>query len=216
MIIFWLIIALMTCVASSILVLPLLQQRASKTIWLCIGLLVILSLSLYWKLGASQKVAELQHQQIMSKEIQKLGSLANVIATLKQQVALHPAAEGFSLLGRLYLKTQAFQEAADAFLKANQLQPDQPAVLIGYAESSYFLQQRVLTAQAKQFLNRALQLQPKQPDALNLLAMDAYQRGDYAGAIKAWEQVLPQLEEGTEMQQKLLQMIGMAEKKLKN
>jgi len=244
MTIFWLAIIVITLIAISFLVVPLLlcsldKRSASReleatihaptqrinpsyryaTILVLVISLPLLSITLYLKLGASEQVAEQQQTAEKNKtidtEIKKLGSLQNIILTLKQKVMANPDSQGWSLLGRLYLKNQQFKEASDAFAQANQLAPHQPDILVAYAESLYFANQLVLTPKAKRLLEQALQLQPAQPNAINLLGMDAYQRGDYAVAVTQWEQLLPQLQQGSEEQQKLLQMIAEAQKKAK-
>lgn len=258
MIIFWLMIALMTLVAMSFLVVSLFKQytkslpskntsqsyglieealdtrpifnsrhpkefisNATKhgyaVILILLLCLPLLAISLYLKLGASEQITEQQQaaqkDMLIDAEIKKLGSLQNIILTLKQKITENPDAKGWALLARLYLKNQQFKEASDAFAQANQLAPHQVEILVGYAESLYFWHKLVLTTQAKQLLVEALQIQPNQPDALNLLGMDAYQRGSYATAISYWEKLLSQLQQGSEAQQKLLQMIAKAQEK---
>lgn len=221
MITFWIFIIAMTLLASGFLIFPLLNKQ-SKRYHFFVPLIIALGLSflgvtLYWKLGAYELVKKqkesLEQNKLISAEIEKLGSLQNVVLTLKQKVEENPDSRGFLLLGRLYLKTQQFKEARDAFSNAYQLTPNQPEILVGYAESLYFMNQQRLTLKAKELLEKALKLQPNQPDVINLLAMDAYQRADYALAIRYWKQLLSQFKEGSAEQQNLLEMIKTAEKK---
>lgn len=229
MIIFWLIFSLMTLIAMSFLITPFFRQSAQtavatnntgkNTIYLLLLLLPVLAITLYLKLGASEKMAEqqnlLEKSTLINAEIKKLGSLQNIILKLKEQIAENPDAEGWSLLGRLYLKSQQFKDAAHAFAQANQLTPNQLAILIPFAESLYFANNQVLTPQAKQLLSQALRQQPNQPDALNLLAMHAYQTKAYLDAIHYWEQLLPQLPTESAEQKQLLQLIAKAQQKAK-
>lgn len=227
MTIFWLSVTFMTLVSLGLLVFPFLKYRVQLTdklesnvvrnitiIILVLGL-PILAISFYWKLGASQQIAQqqviAQQNQVTATQIKKLGSLQHIIAILKQKLAVNPDGHGFYLLGRLYIKTQQFKESSEAFAKANELTPNQVEILLSYAESLYFLHY-ALDNQAKLLLEQVLKLQPNQSDAINLLAIDAYQHKDYAKAVAYWEQLLPEFQPGSIEQQKLLQMIAAAQK----
>lgn len=180
MIIFWLLVIGMSILAMAFLAVPFFASTAkeksrtyyARYLWLL--LVPLIAIGLYLKLGSSQKVADEQKAQqeylLAEAEIKKLGSIENIIASLKEKVTANPDSEGWFLLGRLYLKSQRFQEATHAFEKANQLEPNQPEVLLLYAESLYFANQQTLTPKAKQLLQEVLKLQPNQSDALNLLA----------------------------------------------
>ncbi len=226
MLIFWLLITIMTLIAMGILAFPLLRgvSKSSSSMsfknsalsFLLLLLLPLIAITLYWKLGASHAVAAYKTSQqqaaAVDAEIQQLGSIQHIIQQLKQAVAAHPDSHGWFLLGRLYLQTQQYPLAIDAFTAANQLTPDQPANLVGYAESVYFNNHMVLNAAARQALTRALQLQPQQPDAINLLAMAAYQQKDYTQAITYWEQLLALLQPNTQEASNVLSLIATAQK----
>ncbi len=242
MIIFWLWIILMTLIAIGIIMIPFLKNFSRKRnihtlssfllppnreilitstfvriMLVCIGVTVI-AIGLYLKLGASAQLAEQQksiaQNKLLEAEIKRLGSLDQIISTLEKKVALNPDGYGWFLLGRLYLKTQKFNQARQAFAQANEFSPNQPDILVGYAESLYILNHFVLTRQAKQFLDNALQLQPTQADALNLLAMDAYHQKKYVVSIDYWEQLLKQPGLDAELQQKLLDSVARAQKEI--
>jgi cytochrome c-type biogenesis protein CcmH len=134
MIAFWLIVAVMTAIAIGILLTPFLQQkRMTPTLFILVITLPALAMALYLKLGASQHLAEqqqrLQQDKAIEAEIERLGSLQNIISTLKQKVEANPDSRGWFLLGRLYLKAQQFKEAQAAFAKADHLARHQPEVL---------------------------------------------------------------------------------------
>src|SRR5262249_46000854 len=97
----------------------------------------------------------------------------------------------------------------------NALKPNQPEILGAYAQANYFAQGQRLDAKAIAFLKQALVLQPQQIDAMNLLALDAYGKKDYAVAIQFWEQLLPLFPPNTENGRWLLQMIHKAQRQVK-
>ncbi len=136
MIIFWSIIILMTLLAVGIFFFPLrhwILLKPGRAVAISLGTTFSLGLmagGLYWKLGASQPLtdyllAEKKQAQIVA-ELARLGSVENIIAQLKQRVEQHPDSRGWYLLGRLYLQTQQFELAAQAFEKAKSLLTPSP------------------------------------------------------------------------------------------
>lgn len=239
MLFFWLAIAGMTFIASAFLVYPLLRHpkttfliheqqqfealhqlrwgnREVITALIATALMIVLAAALYLHWGASQQWDKYQQQQKQAKEIdltiKKLGSIENIIAKLQQQLAEKPDARGWFLLGRLYLKTNRFPKAVEAFAQAFKLQPNNPEILVSYAQALYFRDKSTLGPQSKALLTQALQLQPHYPDAINLLAIDAYQQRNYHLAISYWQQLLPQLPADSVAIKDLQAMIAQAER----
>ncbi len=60
-----------------------------------------------------------------------------------------------------------------------------------YAEAIY-LEKQQITPLAQDLLNQILIQQPRHPTALNLLAIGAFQQGDYQQAIDYWQKLLQQ------------------------
>jgi len=228
MIFFWTTIILMTLVMLGFLAQPLLFSRADfsekimhQKVYAIILMCVfpVAAIGLYLKLGANEQVSaylqQVQKNNLLNEQIKQFGSLQHIILTLKQKVSENPDAKGWTLLGHLYLKNRQFKEAAAAFEQANQRAPNQPDIWVAYAESLYFSQGQHLRKKAKRLLTQTLQQQPNQPDALNLFAINAYQQGDYAAALRYWALLLPQLQAGSAEQQKLVQIMREAQEKIK-
>ena len=65
-----------------------------------------------------------QHYNLQ-EEVAKLGGIDNIIEQIKQKLAANPDdAEGWFILGKLYLANHQYTEAKKALIKAKQLQPD--------------------------------------------------------------------------------------------
>ncbi len=97
--------------------------------------------------------------------------------------------QGWVMLGRSYTVLKRFSEARDAYAKAYALNKDNAEVLAGYAESIALTQSGRLTGEPKQLLDRALKLQPDNPNALWLEGMAAFQSQSFADAVKHWQQL---------------------------
>jgi cytochrome c-type biogenesis protein CcmH len=194
---------------------PVLQKPGTG---LAVALLIIVPLVavvFYWYSGSWRQLADYkataEKTRVLNAEIAKLGSLDNIIAQLKQRVQEHPDGHGWFLLGRLYMKDGHFPEAIAAFARADQLTPATPEILVAYAEALYFANGRSLNPQAMALLTTTLKLQPDQPEAVNMLAVDAYQRGNYSQAAGLWERLLPQYPPDSDEGKVLLRMIGEAQ-----
>jgi cytochrome c-type biogenesis protein CcmH len=171
---------------------------------------------LHWG-SSTQWLAYLEQQhnkQAVTKALQLLGSPDQVIERLKTQLQDHPDAKGWYLLGKLYLSQEQVPEAINAFAKANQLKPNDPQIMLALAEAQYLAQHR-LTPESKQLIDKVLIQQPENIEANNILAIAAYQQGNYEQAIERWEQLLNRFPAESEDGQKLLQAIAKAQTALK-
>lgn len=127
MIIFYLMLAVMTLVAAGFL---WSKSRIGLGILLLV-LLITLAGGMYWQLGASKQLAELN----------KLEKIDQLIVQLKRHLENNPDGHGWYLLGRLYLNKHQLQEALAAFIRANQLSPNKPEILSAYAQTISLLPQ---------------------------------------------------------------------------
>ncbi len=173
------------------------------------------ALLLYFKWGDSAQVAQLliaQQSALQEQQMRaQLGSPQQVILQLKQHLQINPdSAEGWYLLGRLYESQQQLNDASLAFAKALQLAPHNIDILLNYAETLALQNNEQITEQAANLLREVLILQPDNNDALNLIAIYAYQHKDYQTAIKNWEIILPRLTPNSADQQNVLQAIEKA------
>jgi len=73
------------------------------------------------------------------------------------------------------------------------LQPKNPTALAGYAESLAILNGRVLQGQPAELIRQALAINPKEPKALELAGIGAFQENNFAQAAYYWKQLLNQL-----------------------
>ena len=99
--------------------------------------------------------------------------------------------DGWMLLGRAYKSTERFEPARDALANAYRIAPDDPDVMIEYAEAL------VLASPSHRFegeplrlLTRALERQPDSQRGLLLLGVSAFQSNEFATAAATWERLL--------------------------
>lgn len=214
MIIFWLIIAAMTLVFLSIVCAPL---RRSNTLLLALLLtLPVSAFLLYAQLGASNKLAEAktykQRLADVETQIKQLGSRSNVIAKLKEKIKQRPSdSKGWFLLGKLYFSGGDYTLALESFEKANQFNHGDVDIMLGVAMAQFYKDEHVLTSDSKKLLIAVLAKQKDNVNAINLLAVDAFNQQHYQQAVKYWEQILPQFPAASEDAKSILKMIAKAQ-----
>ena len=122
--------------------------------------------------------------------------IRGMVDRLAGRLAKHPDDfEGWMRLGRSYLVLGEQQKAADAYARAAQLHPDDPAPLDGQATAlvAGAGPMQALPAEAEAVLRRLLKLDPKNPRALWFLGLADAQAGRREAAIEKWQRLLPLL-----------------------
>ena len=156
-----------------------------------------------------------KHEQRLAKQREVQGILTSVggtdalIAEIKTRLDQTPAsAHGWYLIGKLYVTQHDSLHAKEAFALAHELTPDDEQITLHYAQSIWDFNQQAFNQSARALLHAVLSKNPKQPDALAMLAMDAFTRHHYKTAIRYWEQLLsllpPQSEEAGSIRQAIV------------
>ena len=126
-------------------------------------------------------------------------TLDEAIVQLERRLAEEPASvEGWVLLGRSRMAQQRWPEARDAFAKAHALLPNEPDLMVEYADA----QMRAapdgrFPASAVALLEKVVAGQPTHQRGLFYLGAQRLQSGQPAEAVKVWEQLLPLVDGAT-------------------
>ncbi len=175
---------------------PLRQQKA----W-CLLLLpilvpaMILPYSHWGGYGALRQFFQQQRSMHSVQEVLKtIKSPQDLIDKFKTKLTDDPkSAQGWYLLGRLYSAQNDLEKAFKAFAKAYGFKPNKEEYAVEYAHTAWQLNHQQFTLEIRTLLQKLLNKNPNQPDALSMLAMDCYLRQDYAGAIQNWQALLKQV-----------------------
>ncbi|MGD9600904.1 MAG: c-type cytochrome biogenesis protein CcmI [Gammaproteobacteria bacterium] len=109
---------------------------------------------------------------------------AEMIAELEARIARAPDdPEPRMWLARVYMAGGRYAEAVEVFEKLNTLAPDQPAVLLQFADALAMTHQGRIGDQARDLIARALALEPDNLTGLWLAGLAADQAGDPATAL---------------------------------
>ncbi len=192
---------------------PQAYHRDYRLIVLIAILFPITSFLLYWHWGHSQALsafyAQQRQEKLVQTEIKKLGTPDHVINVLKQHLQQDPnSARGWYLLGRLYLEQQQFQPAIDALARANHLKPNDPKIMLSYAESLYTTNQGILPVTGSNLVHKLLQRNPNDINVMGLLALSDYHQKNYQAAIAWWQKIAMQLPPGSDDSKMLAALIA--------
>ena len=169
--------------------------RPGKTLWLLSGVVAVLvAAGGYWWTGAPGAVgaaaaptaaAEGGGSHALGKE--QIAALAEKLA---ERLKSRPDdAEGWSMLGRSYMMLEKPAEAVAAYERVMKLRPDDANVVADYADALAFKNGSELAGEPTKLIDRALKLDPDNLKALMLAGSAAFNRNDYAAAVKHWDRM---------------------------
>jgi cytochrome c-type biogenesis protein CcmH len=167
------------------------------TVALLIPLLAIL---LYRTVGEPRALDPVWRDAVAATSPQAAGTtdvpdMQQAVAGLAERMKNEPDdLEGWMLLGRAYKTMERFEPAREALANAYRLAPENPDVLVEYAEAQVLASEsRRFQGEALELLTRAVELQPDSQRGLWLLGIAAYQAGNYAQSVQVWERLLASL-----------------------
>lgn len=120
-------------------------------------------------------------------------SLEEGIAMLERRLADEPGSvEGWVLLARARMSQQQWAQGRDAFARAHALLPDEPDLMVEYADALMRASDDGrFPAEATALLERVVQGQPTHQRGLFYLGAQRLQAGQAAEAAALWERLLP-------------------------
>ncbi|WP_447830171.1 c-type cytochrome biogenesis protein CcmI [Aeromonas salmonicida] len=202
------------------------SARGGKSlIWIPgVLVLVVVSLGLYYKLGAWQEVqrwqdassrlGELSNRILVERDAQVTEQdLLDFMLALRTRLKDEPNDyRGWLLLGRLSLDGNDPDMAREALERAYDLAPQKAMVAVPYAQA---LMMTGDDAQADQLLSSAIALDPANIEARSVYAFMALQKEDFKTALMRWREMLPLMEKGSTRYAMVERSIDYAEQQLK-
>ncbi|MFM4731541.1 c-type cytochrome biogenesis protein CcmI [Aeromonas salmonicida] len=202
------------------------SARGGKSlIWIPgVLVLVLVSLGLYYKLGAWQEVqrwqdassrlGELSNRILVERDAQVTEQdLLDFMLALRTRLKDEPNDyRGWLLLGRLSLDGNDPDMAREALERAYDLAPQKTMVAVPYAQA---LMMTGDDAQADELLRSAIALDPANIEAHSVYAFMALQKEDFKTALMRWREMLPLMEKGSTRYAMVERSIDYAEQQLK-
>ncbi|WP_395701886.1 tetratricopeptide repeat protein [Aquabacterium sp.] len=114
--------------------------------------------------------------------------MAGVAKSLSERLAREPKdGAGWAMLARTYAVMGRHADAVPAFRQAVALQKPDAVLLADFADALAMTQQRRLDGEPIALVKQALALAPDNQKALSLAGTEAFDRRDYAAALRHWE-----------------------------
>ncbi|MCC5855568.1 MAG: c-type cytochrome biogenesis protein CcmI [Idiomarina sp.] len=114
---------------------------------------------------------------------------------LRQRLQEQPDAGAWSLYGRLMMQLRQTDQAIEAFERSRQLNSTNVGNLLAYSQALIMSGSDPDLARAARFIRQILESDRTNSEALGLLGVVAYERGDFNQAVQAWELTLQIMDE---------------------
>ena len=179
----WIVCAVMALAAAAFVVRPMLKPGLMP-VGIATGVVVIAaSFLLYFDIGSPE---------LRSAEQAAVPPVSDVIDALAERLESEPEnVEGWKMLGRSYLTTGQYREAADAFQNAVDLEEGKVAqTLVDLGESKLAASGQSMGPEIVSLFENALALEPDNPAALFWGGIASANRNDIDEAAGRWERLL--------------------------
>ncbi|HHM05493.1 MAG TPA: c-type cytochrome biogenesis protein CcmI [Gammaproteobacteria bacterium] len=151
-----------------------------------------------------EAVAKIEEQAQQAGHAVTRDQIEAMVQALADRLRNNPNdVEGWQMLGRSYMAMGNLPAAEQALEQALALVPNNPDILADYADVLALRNNRSLSGRPLQVVQRILELDPNHKKALWLAGTGAYDRGDYATALKYWERLQALAPPGSEEAQQV-------------
>ncbi|MGB4065911.1 MAG: c-type cytochrome biogenesis protein CcmI [Azonexus sp.] len=164
-------------------------------------LLPILGLLGYGILGNPKALDPVQTAAPQEMTPEKINEM---VSSLAEKLKANPDnMPGWLMLARSYKSMGRYDEAVQAFAKAEKAINDDPDQLASYAEAVAMANGKGINGKALQLIEQALKVDPKHAHSMFLAGAAAMEAGDNKKGLSYWEPLLSQVEPGSEVDQML-------------
>jgi len=172
-----------------------------KTAIAILLLLPILGLLGYGMLGNPKALDPMQTAAPQQMTPEKINEM---VASLAAKMQANPDdLQGWLMLARSYKSLGRYDDAVQAFAKAEKVVDENPDLLAAYAETIAMANGKGLQGKPAQLVEKALKIDPKHGHSLFLAGAAAMEASDNKKGIAYWEALLEQVEPGSEIDQML-------------
>jgi cytochrome c-type biogenesis protein CcmH len=152
---------------------------------------VLGSVALYRELGAYDEVGIADAATVLRTPDAQPVALADLVKRLRSHVATHPDdAESLYLLGNALLRQDDAAGAVSAFEQLTAIAGDDPGALVALAQARFIAADGQITDANRQLIERILAIDPQESTVREMLALEAFHKGDYTTAARDLESAL--------------------------
>lgn len=188
------------------------KQSNAVVITLLCTLIPFAALILYQITGSPSALDpnNINTQQLPTASANGQGQDINaMVASVEQRLQENPNdSQGWTILSQTYMVLERYQEAYNANLKLLELNGESAQIYTQLADSAALVAGGVIAGQPSEYIQKALAIDPKYPQALWLAGLNAAQAGDVTQANEYWNTLLPLLANSPQQQQELRDIIA--------
>ena len=154
----------------------------------------LLAIGLYLAIGNSKALDPAALTPPVNDALTQLQQVQSMLPKLEQRLQAQPNDPiGWDMLGKSYMALERYPEAAKAYAKLAELQPDEAQVFADYADAQAMAQGQTLVGKPSELIAQALKLDPANGKALYLAGFAAQESGKPNVAMAHWGTLLAQL-----------------------
>ena len=154
----------------------------------------LLAIGLYLAIGNSKALDPAALTPPANDALTQLQQMQGMLPKLEQRLQAQPNDPvGWDMLGKAYMALERYPEAAKAYAKLAELQPNEAQVFADYADAQAMAQGQTLVGKPAELIARALKLDPANGKALYLAGFAAQESGKPNVAMAHWGTLLAQL-----------------------
>ncbi|MCW8861884.1 MAG: c-type cytochrome biogenesis protein CcmI [Rhodospirillales bacterium] len=128
-----------------------------------------------------------ERQTEVAQQREQASEMARLTDQLRQRLAQNPEdVTGWALLGRSYVSVDRFDDAADAFRRASELDKTDPDLAASLGEAIVFANNGDVIGEARKAFEAALSIDPYHYKSRFFIAVAKAQAGDEAAALQDW------------------------------
>lgn len=173
-------------------------------------IVLVVSTLIYQQNGFKQEFEEAQQQLTVGSS--KQAETNNILASVEEFIKENPEdVESRTILAQVYIEKERFSDAVTIYSELYDINPQEPDVLVNYAEALARTLGNRLIGKPTDLLNEALKLAPSHGRALWLAGFAAQQAENNEQALKHWKHLLSSIEEGSEIYQNVAMLIAETE-----
>jgi cytochrome c-type biogenesis protein CcmH len=182
----WIVLGAMSFAAVVFTIWPLMRSQSKHTALMAVAVVFVVASSagLYASIGSPG--VDGGHPDTAG------GEMSDVVRSLAQRLESNPGdLNGWRMLGRSYMTLGNYQEAARAYERVVELEPEPRAQsLVEFGEALLAASGQTMSPQVVSLFENALAIEPNNPAALFWGGIGAINRGDSALAADRWERLL--------------------------
>ncbi len=165
-------------------------------------LIPLIAFPLYSAIGGYDELTQAPvaaHQTAQGGAGKNLPPLDKMIGALEAKLRQDPNnVQGWQLLGRTYIALKRPTDARNAYKKAYELSPEDPDVLLAYADVLAALNDDSFSGEPARLVDKALKLSPEHPNGLWMAGVVEFQRGAFKKSVAHWEKLKTMLPPASE------------------